>query len=199
MAGVSGRIMKERCGWVGSDPLMIEYHDRVWGVPVRDDRALFEKLSLDMFQAGLSWKTVLKKRSNFLSAFDDFDVVRVARYAEKDIQRLMADVGIIRNRLKIESTIRNANCVLELNSQGVSLSSYLWQFAEDQPTRPRPRADADIPTQSHESERMSKELKKAGFRFLGPTILYAFMQAVGMVDDHIESCFRSAGNSANKG
>ena len=184
-------MMKQRCAWVGEDPLMIEYHDQVWGYPVHDDRALFEKLSLDMFQAGLSWRTILRKRENFVSAFEGFDVVRVARYGQKDIRRLMGNTGIVRNRLKIDSTIQNAKCVLSLKSAGTNLSPYLWQFAWTEPNRKRAKLDSDVPARSPESELMAKQLKRDGFRFLGPTILYAFMQAVGMIDDHVQACFRT--------
>jgi DNA-3-methyladenine glycosylase I len=167
------------------------YHDLEWGVPVRDDRALFEKLILDSFQAGLSWRTVLHKRENFRRAFHGFDPERIARYTDRDRQRLLADGGIIRNRLKIDAAIANARAYLRLQDELGSFAEYLWSFTDGKTLRPRiARSWRQVPTRSRESDAMSKELRARGFRFVGTMICYAFMQAVGMVDDHLVSCFR---------
>jgi DNA-3-methyladenine glycosylase I len=175
-----------RCGWVTSDPLYIAYHDEEWGRPVHDDRHLFEMLTLEGAQAGLSWITILKRREGYRRAFAGFDPERIARYGEKDVERLMADPGIIRNRAKIESTIKNARACLELAG---GLSPFLWQFVGGAPKVNRWRTLKEIPPETAESKAMSKELKRRGFGFVGPTVCYAFMQATGMADDHILSCF----------
>ncbi len=178
-----------RCAWVGSDPLYIAYHDEEWGVPCHDDRALFERLLLEGFQAGLSWITILRKRENFIAAFDGFDPVRIAEYGLDDVERLMNDPGIVRNRLKIASAITNAQAFLEVQSEFGSFDSYIWRFA---PPGTVPRYSlADIPSSTPESDTMSKDLKRRGFRFVGTTICYAFMQSAGMVDDHTQDCFRA--------
>lgn len=175
------------------DALMARYHDEEWGVPVFDDRELFEKLLLDGFQAGLSWRTVLHKRENFRRAFDGFDPEAMARYDAKDLERLLADAGIIRNRLKIEAAIANAQAFLDFQAREGSFSEFLWSFMGGKTLRRRPRASGwgQVPAKSPESEAMSKALKARGFKFVGPTICYAFMQAVGMVDDHLTGCFRA--------
>ncbi len=180
-----------RCVWSGdSDPVYIAYHDDEWGVPERDDRALFEKLILDGFQAGLSWITILRKRDNFRNAFDGFDPQVIARYGEKKQNQLMNDSGIIRNRAKINCTIANARVYLDVMDNEGSFSDYLWQFTDGRMLDNRQQQESDIPAVSPESEVMSKTLKKRGFKFVGPTICYAFMQAIGMVNDHVSDCFR---------
>jgi DNA-3-methyladenine glycosylase I len=177
-----------RCAWVPeADPLYVAYHDEEWGVPSHDDRHLFEMLVLEGAQAGLSWSTILRKREGYRRAFADFDVAKVARFGDRDVERLLADSGIVRNRLKVESTIANARATLELD---VPLSEYLWSFVGGEPKVNRWRALREIPAQTDESVAMSKELKKRGFRFVGPTVCYAFMQAVGIVNDHTVDCFR---------
>jgi DNA-3-methyladenine glycosylase I len=173
-----------RCGWGASTPEYVAYHDDEWGRAVRDDRRLFEKLSLEAFQSGLSWLTILRKRENFRAAFDDFDAEKVATYGEAQIERLLGDTGIVRNRAKIEATIHNARAVADLP---VSLNELLWSFAP--PPRPaRLRRLAEIPSSTAESKAMAKDLKRRGFRFVGPTTAYALMQAMGMVDDHLDGC-----------
>jgi DNA-3-methyladenine glycosylase I len=186
-----------RCGWAGSDPLYITYHDREWGVPLRDDRALFEMLILEGFQAGLSWITILRKRENFRRAFDNFEPAKVAAYDERRIAALLADPGIVRNRAKIEGAVTSARAYLELMREPGGASDFLWQFVNGAPIINRRRSLAEVPAETPEARAMSKALKKRGFRFCGPTICYAFMQAVGMVDDHVVDCFRhGAGASA---
>jgi DNA-3-methyladenine glycosylase I len=182
--------MPDRCPWCGTDPLYTAYHDLEWGVPNHDDRHLFEMLVLEGAQAGLSWITILRKRENYRRAFDDFDPVRVALYTADDIERLMADAGIVRNRLKIESAIANARATLAVQARFGSLDALLWKFVDGVPRDGARRAPADIPAETAESKAMSRELKRLGFRFVGPTVCYAFMQAVGMVNDHVEGCFR---------
>lgn len=182
--------MKKRCPWPGEDPLMIAYHDEEWGAPVHDDEKLFEFLILEGAQAGLSWQTVLKKRARYREVFSGFDPVKVARYGEKDRQRLLADAGIIRNRLKIDAAITNAARFLEVREAFGSFDDYLWRFVEGQPIRNRFREIVEIPAKTPEAEALSRDLKKRGFRFVGPTICYAFMQAVGLVNDHLVECFR---------
>jgi DNA-3-methyladenine glycosylase I len=182
--------MIKRCQWSGEQAAMIDYHDREWGVPVHDERLLFEFLILEGAQAGLSWSTVLNKRERYRQVFDDFDIEKIARYDEMKKQQLLNDAGIIRNRLKVESTISNAQACLDLYVGGRDLSSWLWSFVDGRPIQSSWRSMDEIPTQTAESEAMSKELKKSGFRFVGPTICYAFMQAVGMVNDHTIDCFR---------
>jgi DNA-3-methyladenine glycosylase I len=175
---------KTRCPWPGDDPFYMAYHDNEWGVPEYDDRALYEKLILDGFQAGLSWITILRKRENFRRAFDDFQPEKIARYTAKKTHALMNDAGIVRNRAKIEATIANARAVADLD---VDLSELLWSFAP--PPRPRPAAMKDVPAVTPESTAMAKELKRRGFRFVGPTTAYALMQATGMVDEHTADCW----------
>ena len=179
-----------RCPWCGNDPLYVAYHDTEWGVPCHDERTLFEFLILEGAQAGLSWITVLRKRENYRRAFDDFDPEKIARYGDKDIARLLEDAGIIRNRLKISASISNARATLELYEQGGSLNQLLWQFVDGQPLVNRWRSMAEIPAITPAAEAMSKELKRRGFRFIGPTVMYAHMQATGMVNDHLVDCHR---------
>jgi len=181
-----------RCEWCGSDPLYVSYHDEEWGVPVHDDRELFEKLVLDGAQAGLSWYTILKKRDNYRRAFDGFHIAKVAGYDRRRVERLLKDPGIVRNRLKIESAIRNARAVLEIQEKHGSLDRFLWQFVDGQPLQSRRRTLQQLPARTSESDAMSKELKRFGCGFVGSTICYAFMQAVGMVNDHLVHCFRHA-------
>jgi DNA-3-methyladenine glycosylase I len=179
-----------RCKWAGSDPLMVAYHDREWGTPVPDDRLLFEFLILEGAQAGLSWSTVLNKRENYRRAFSSFDPRRVARFDARKVAALLKDPGIIRNRLKVHAAVTNAKQVLAVQREFGSLSEYLWRFVGDKPIQNRRRTLSDIPAETPESQRMSKDLRKRGFKFVGPTICYAFMQAVGMVNDHETRCFR---------
>jgi DNA-3-methyladenine glycosylase I len=179
-----------RCPWTGlTDPLYTRYHDEEWGVPKSDDRALFEKLVLEGFQAGLSWLTILKKRENFRAAFHGFDAARIARYGERDIARLMADTGIVRNRLKVEATIADAKALLKLQER-TPLAAFLWGFLDGRPQINEHRSPKTVPAQTPTSKAMSKALLAQGFRFVGPTTVYAFMQAVGMVNDHLTDCFR---------
>ena len=179
-----------RCEWCGCDPLYVAYHDEEWGVPLHDDQRLFEALVLDGAQAGLSWLTILRKRENYRKAFDGFEIERVARYAANDVGRLLADPGIVRNRRKIESAIKNARAVLEIRNTFGSLDAYLWRFVGGTPIQNAFRSMADIPAKTEISEAMSRDLKKRGFSFVGPTICYALMQATGMVNDHVVDCFR---------
>jgi DNA-3-methyladenine glycosylase I len=180
----------QRCGWSGKDPEMIAYHDHEWGVPVHDDQKLFEFVVLDGFQAGLSWSTILKKRENFRNAFDHFDPVKIVTYDKDKIQSLLENPGIIRNRLKIEATVHNARCFLEVLEQTGSFDKYLWSFV-NYSTIKNTRTDlSQIPATSPESDAMSKDMKKRGFKFAGSTICYAFMQAAGLVNDHLTACFR---------
>jgi DNA-3-methyladenine glycosylase I len=183
---------KRRCSWPGANPLMIRYHDIEWGVPVLDDRTLFEFLILEGAQAGLTWQTVLNKRENYRRAFDGFDAHKIARYGAKDVKRLLADSGIIRNRLKIAATIQNAKAFLEIQKEFDSFDEYIWQFVEHKAINHKVKTIKDIPATIKESDAMSKDLLKRGFKFVGPTICYAFMQAVGMVDDHETRCFRKS-------
>jgi DNA-3-methyladenine glycosylase I len=181
-----------RCPWTGiEDPLYARYHDEEWGVPHADDRRLFEKLVLEGFQSGLSWLIILRKRDGFRRAFHDFDAARIARFTARDVERLMADAGIVRNRLKIEATIDNAKAFLALKKRQ-SLASFLWAEAGGKAALNRFTAFRDIPASTETSLRISKALKKEGFRFVGPTTIYAFMQATGMVNDHVASCPRHA-------
>lgn len=182
--------MKKRCAWCGDDPLYVKYHDEEWGVPVFDDRKLFEMLVLEGAQAGLSWITILRKRRNYRRAFDDFALEAVARYNEKDIDRLLCDRGIVRNRLKIQSTVGNARAVIGVQERYGTFSDFLWSFVDGKPVQNKRRSLSDVPASTKISDRMSKELKRQGFRFVGSTICYAFMQAVGMVNDHLTDCFR---------
>jgi len=182
--------MKNRCAWCGSDPLYVKYHDCEWGTPVHDDRRLFEFLILEGAQAGLSWLTILKKRENYRKALHGFDLQKIAAYSETDVQRLLADRGIIRNRLKIESTIGNARGVLKIMDEFSSFDAFIWRYVDDQPIQNAWRSLAELPASTEKSDTISKDLKKRGFNFVGSTICYAFMQAVGMVNDHIVDCFR---------
>jgi len=188
---MAARPPKHRCAWAGNDdPLMIAYHDEEWGAPVHDDRVLFEFLILEGAQAGLSWRTILHKREYYRRAFSNWDARKVARYGAKDVERLMADPGIVRNRLKVAAAITNARCVLEVQREFGSLDSYLWRFVGGKPIRNEIRSLRDVPAKTDLSDAMSKALLKRGFKFVGSTICYAFMQAVGMVNDHESRCFR---------
>ncbi len=180
----------ERCPWCGIDPLYRAYHDQQWGVPLHDDRRLFEMLVLEGAQAGLSWLTILRKREGYRVAFEDFDPERIARYDATQVARLLADPGIVRNRLKIQAAIRNAQGVLRLQERPGGLDGFLWRYVDGQPQQNAWRVLADVPTSSPQAEAMSRDLRRLGFSFVGPTICYAFMQAVGMVNDHLISCFR---------
>lgn len=177
---------RKRCSWAETDPLLQEYHDKEWGVPLQDSRALWELLMLEGFQAGLSWLTVLRKREALREAFRQFDPAKVARFSEKDIQRLLNDPGIIRSRAKIEATIRAAQIFIEMQKSGKSFASYVWNIAGGKPLQ----NEGSRPVQTELSVEMSKQLKKRGFKFVGPVIVYAFMQAAGIVNDHSEDCFR---------
>jgi DNA-3-methyladenine glycosylase I len=181
----------KRCGWVNEDPLYRDYHDKEWGVPVRDDRLLFEFLILEGAQAGLSWYTVLRKRENYRAAFDNFIPEKIARYSDKKIAKLLENPGIIRNRLKINATVLNAKKFLEVQKEWGSFSKYIWHFVDNKPLKNKRKSLSDVPARTEISDVMSKDLKKRGFKFIGTTICYAFMQAVGMVDDHVMGCFRS--------
>lgn len=181
-----------RCPWPGHDPLYVAYHDEEWGTPEYDDRALYEKLVLDGFQAGLSWITILRKRENFRRAFDGFDPEKIARYDARKVARLMRDEGIVRNRAKIEGAIASARAYLAVMDKGPGFSRLLWDFVDGRPKVNRFRSIAEIPAETEVSRRMSKELAARGFKFCGPTIVYAFMQAVGMVNDHLVKCHRHA-------
>lgn len=182
--------MKTRCGWVTKDQLYIDYHDREWGVPEYDDRKLFELLILEGAQAGLSWLTILKKRNHYREAFVEFDAQTIAQFDDHKIQQLLANPGIVRNRLKIAATIQNARAFLELQKEGEGFAGFLWQFVNGKPRRNAWATLRDIPARTTESDAMSKALVRRGFKFVGSTICYAFMQAAGMVNDHIVDCFR---------
>ena len=183
-------IKKKRCGWPGKDKLMRKYHDKEWGKPLHNDKKLFEYFVLDTFQAGLSWSTILNKRENFRKAFSNFDPVKIAKYTQKDVKRLLGDAGIIRNRLKIESTITNAKQFLKVKKEFGSFDKYIWNFVGNDPIVNKFKSLKELPSKSPESEIMSKHLKEKGFRFVGPTICYAFMQGAGLVNDHTIHCFR---------
>ena len=182
--------MMNRCEWCGSDPLYVAYHDDEWGVPVHDDRRLFEMLTLEGAQAGLSWLTILKKRENYRNAFDSFDCETIATYSHHDTERLLADPGIVRNRLKIESTVRNARGTMAIVEEFGSLDLFLWRYVDGTPIQNEWQSMHEIPPKTAQSDAMSKDLKRRGFNFVGPTICYAFMQAVGMVNDHTTDCLR---------
>ena len=182
--------VKSRCEWGTVSQLYIDYHDNEWGVPVHDDRMLFEFLVLEGAQAGLSWETVLKKRENYRKAFNDFDPVKVSSYGDKKIEALMGNKGIIRNRLKIASAVNNAKRFLEVQKEFGTFDAYIWQFVNGKPITNRFKSMQEIPATTKESDAMSKDLKKRGFKFVGPTICYAHMQATGMVNDHVVGCFR---------
>ncbi len=183
-------MTESRCGWCGTDPLYVAYHDTDWGVPEHDSRALWEKLVLDGFQAGLAWITILRKREAFRAAFDGFDPRKVATYGPEDRARLMADAGIVRSNAKIDAAIAGAKIWCEMTDNGEDFSAWLWSFVDGQPIQNRWGSLAEVPTQTPEAEAMSKALKARGFKFCGPVIVYAFMQAVGMVNDHVTPCFR---------
>jgi DNA-3-methyladenine glycosylase I len=183
--------MTTRCPWP-TKPLDIAYHDNEWGVPAHDDRHLFEMLILEGAQAGLSWSTILAKREGYREAFDNFDVERIARYTPRKVEQLLANPGIVRNRLKVAATIQNAKAVIALREEGSSLDALLWNFVGGKPIQNRRRTMKDVPSRTPESDAMSKELLRRGFKFVGSTICYAFMQAVGMVNDHLTSCYRHA-------
>lgn len=180
---------KKRCSWVGENPLMIAYHDKEWGVPLHNDRKLFEFFILDAFQAGLSWSTIINKRQNFEKAFANFDPRKVAAFTARDYKRLMNNAGIIRNKLKIEGSIKNAKAFLQIQKEFGSFDNYIWQFTKGKTIKNSWKMSKDLPAKTVEAEQMSKDLKQRGFTFCGPTICYAFMQAAGMVNDHLVSCF----------
>lgn len=179
-----------RCAWCGTDPMYVSYHDSEWGVPVHDDRVLYEYLTLDGAQAGLSWLTILKKRENYRRAFHNFDFERIARYDSSDISRLMSDKGIVRNRLKIEATITNARAVVDIREEFGSFDAFVWRYVDGRPIQNAWKSAGAVPSSSRESDMMSRDLKKRGFRFAGTVICYAFMQASGMINDHLRDCFR---------
>jgi DNA-3-methyladenine glycosylase I len=185
-------MTKRTCGWPGDDPLMIAYHDEEWGVPLHDDRGIYEFLVLEGMQAGLSWRTVLHKRENFRKAFAGFDPEKVARFNRRSVERLLNDAGIIRNRQKVEAAVNNARRFLDVQEEFGSFDAYVWRFVGGKPLRNRRRTLADLPATSPESDAMSRELKARGFKFIGSTICYAHMQATGMVNDHLLTCFRHA-------
>ncbi|WGH75000.1 DNA-3-methyladenine glycosylase I [Tenacibaculum tangerinum] len=182
--------MKKRCFWVSDDPLYIEYHDTEWGVPVYDDDRLFEFLVLETFQAGLSWITVLKKRENFRKAFDNFDYKKIAKYTENKYEELLQDAGIIRNKLKIKATITNAQAFIKVQEEFGSFSTYIWSFTNGKPITNKFEKREEVPATTALSDAISKDLKKRGFKFVGSTVIYAHMQATGMVNDHTTDCFR---------
>lgn len=184
-------MRRKRCLWAGeSDPLMLAYHDKEWGVPVRNDRKIFEFLILESAQAGLNWRMILNKRKNYKKAFANFDVKKVAKFEAKDEKRLLADAGIVRNRLKISAAINNAKRFLEIQKEYGSFSKYMWSFVKDKVIRHRIMKISDYPVKIKEAEVWATDLKRRGFKFLGPTVIYAHMQAVGMVNDHMASCFK---------
>ena len=179
-----------RCDWCGTDPLYISYHDTEWGVPVRDDGLLFEFLLLETFQAGLSWITILRKRENFRKAFDNFDYLRISSYDEEKYNELIADPGIVRNKLKIRAAVENALAFIRIQEEYGSFSDYIWEFVNREPLNNQWKDMGQVPATTPLSDRISKELKKKGFKFVGSTVVYAFMQATGMVNDHLKNCFR---------
>lgn len=185
-------MTKQRCAWTGTDPLMIEYHDHEWGVPVHNDRKIFEFMVLDAFQAGLSWVTILHKRENFRAALDNFDPEKIAKYNHDKINNLLQDAGIIRNKAKVNATVKNAKAFIKVQKEFGTFDKYIWQFVGHQPKVNHWKTAAEIPAKTPEAEVLSADLKKRGFGFVGPTICYAFMQAAGMVNDHEVGCFRYA-------
>jgi DNA-3-methyladenine glycosylase I len=187
-----------RCSWCGTDPLYVRYHDEEWGVPSHDDRHLFEMLLLEGAQAGLSWITILRKREAYRRAFAGFDAGRVARFTPARVERLLADPGIVRNRRKIEGAVKSARAFLEVQREAGSFDRYIWQFVGGRPKVNRPARMADVPVKTPESDAMSRDLKKRGFTFVGSTICYAFMQATGMVDDHVRDCFKAASGRSRR-
>ena len=190
MTGAQRSAKKVRCGWCGSDPLYVSYHDQEWGVPVHDDRLLFEFLILEGAQAGLSWSTILRKRPSYLEAFEGFEPERVARFTPRKVEKLLQNPGIVRNRLKIESAIKNAKAFLKLQDELGSFAAYQWGFVGGKPKQNYFTELSEIPAVTEEATRFSRDLKRRGFTFVGPTIVYAHMQAVGMVNDHVVGCFR---------
>lgn len=188
-------MIQQRCTWPGEDELMIQYHDEEWGVPLHEDHKLFEFLILDTFQAGLSWRTILHKRENFRKAFANFDPVKIVQFDEEKIEELMQDAGIIRNRLKIKAAISNAKLFLGIQKEFGSFDQYIWQFTNGKTIQNNIQTIQDIPTHNAASDKMSKELKKRGFKFVGTTICYAFMQASGMINDHLTSCLQQKSNN----
>ena len=185
-------MSRRRCEWAGTDERMVRYHDEEWGTPSHDDTHLFELLTLEGAQAGLSWQTILNKREGYRRAFAGFDSAKVARFSPVKVDRLLKDPGIVRNRAKIDSTVLNARAVLELRGEAGSLAQHLWSFVDGEPVQNRWRRVSDIPAETPQSRAMSKDLKKRGFRFVGPTICYALMQAAGLTQDHVRTCFRFA-------
>ena len=183
-------VSKPRCDWAAGSELMEQYHDTEWGVPLHDDRGLFELLTLEGAQAGLSWSTILNKRENYRAAFDGFEARKVARYTERNVARLLLDPGIVRNRLKVAATVGNARAFLETKDEFGSFDVYIWRFVEGRPLRNKWRKISEVPSRTAQSDAMSKDLQRRGFRFVGTTICYAFMQATGMVNGHLVSCFR---------
>jgi DNA-3-methyladenine glycosylase I len=195
----AGADERARCAWAGGDPLYLDYHDTEWGRPTGDDRRLFEKLCLEGFQAGLAWITILRKRENFRAAFADFDIDRLARFGARDVKRCLADAGIVRHRGKIESVINNARRALELKEEAGSLAAFLWRYEPKPANRPKRVVRGTILPTSPESIALSKELRKRGWSFVGPTTVYAFMQAMGLVNDHLDGCFcRKASESERR-
>jgi len=182
--------MRKRCDWPGENKLMIEYHDTEWGMPLHEDRKLFEFLMLDNAQAGLSWQIILNKRENYRKAFNNFDPAKIARYNKRKITSLLNNPGIVRNRLKVQSAVTNARAFLEIQAEFGSFDAFIWQFVNGTPIRNRWKCIKEIPATSPESDTMSKDLKKRGFKFVGSTICYAFMQSIGMINDHLIHCFR---------
>ncbi|MFZ1891061.1 MAG: DNA-3-methyladenine glycosylase I [Formosimonas sp.] len=195
MAKSTENLINQRCFWCGEDELYVHYHDHEWGVPMHDDTRLFEKICLEGFQSGLSWYTILKRRETFRVAFKKFDIQKVARFTETDVERLLQDTGIIRHRGKIEATINNAQCALALIAEFGSLDAYFWQYVPPASERPATITRSTIPASTPTSTRLSKDLKKRGWKFVGPTTCYAFMQAMGLVDDHIEGCMKRGTSS----
>ena len=187
-----------RCDWCGQDPLYVAYHDREWGVPAYDDRRLFEMLILEGAQAGLSWLTILRKRENYRRAFDQFDPQKVAGYGTGDVRRLISDAGIVRNRLKIEAAIQNARAFVDISAAHGSFGRFIWRYVDFSPIQNRWRMMSEIPAMTAQSDRMSRDLKKRGFKFVGATICYAYMQSVGMVNDHLVECYRHPIIAANQ-
>ena len=183
-------MTKLRCAWCGTDPLYMEYHDTEWGVPVYNDEKLFEFLILETFQAGLSWITILRKRENFRKAFDDFNYKKIANYSERKYEELLQDAGIIRNKLKIKATITNAQLFMDVQQEYGSFSNYIWNFSNSKPIKNNFKNMSDIPATTELSDTVSKDLKKRGFKFVGSTVIYAHLQATGMVNDHVIDCFR---------
>jgi DNA-3-methyladenine glycosylase I len=181
---------KTRCTWCGDDPLYVEYHDNEWGTPIYDDDTIFEFLILETFQAGLSWITILRKRENFRKAFDNFDYKKIANYSEKKYEALLQDAGIIRNKLKIKATISNAKLFMDVQNEFGTFSQYIWSFTKGKPIKNKFKTMSEIPATTEISDELSKDLKKRGFKFVGSTVIYAHMQATGMVNDHTTDCFR---------